>query len=94
MPRTTRSPRAPLRQRVTWEDVTAGKLEILEDTFTRTRDCCPRCGARGLWTADPDYAHVCPRCEKLIYSDRRMVRAAGFWLTIVRQLQLAEKAAA
>jgi len=94
MPRTTRSPRAPLRQRVTWEDVTAGKLEILEDTFVRTQRRCPCCDRRGLWTADPDYAHVCTRCEKLIYSDWRMVRAEGFWFTIVRQLQLAEKAAA
>jgi hypothetical protein len=74
--------------------VTAGRLEILEDTFARTQRRCPSCGERGLWTADPDYAHVCTGCEKLVYSDGRGVRAVGFWFTIVRQLQLAGKAAA
>ena len=100
MPRNTRTPRAPLRQRVTWEDATFGELEILEDTFTQTRQSCATCDRRGVWVGGgptdgsaPDFV-ICAPCGTVQRYGGPPEPAEGFWITVVRQLQIAEGRAA
>ncbi len=87
------------KQRAIWESGSTGRLEIGEAVFRQTWYHCVACGRQGVWACGVEEIEhlVCPvpACKTVLpVGDGGPCKATDHWLTIVRQLQLAEAAAA
>ena len=93
-------PRQPtVRQQVIWETIDQGQVTIVRETYVQTGEYCLACGRRGTWAADPreapdDTYRMCPSCGTVYELNNGPYRASDVWAEIIRQLQLAEAAAA
>jgi hypothetical protein len=81
------------RQRVTWETIDLGKVEIVNETWTQTQEYCVACGRQGTWMGD-ESRRVCVHCGTVQRLSEQPEPATHIYAVIARQLQLAEAASA